>query len=184
MSSLVAMVSVTVPLVMMVGRQGASRFSEGLLRALPSSFFAVFVFSTLPSTSDFFTCAEAFSFLMTLAISMQLSVCVIFLLDDGTLGDAYIDSCESTVHEICQSDYYRVWQIALPVSKRSLADACSCIVDGDGSQVGADGFASCVREIADAHVEGAADTEGVGAKTVATATICFTLAVEVLMSYT
>lgn len=119
---------------------------------------------------------------------MQLSVCVIFWLDDGTFTDAFIDSCETTVQEICNSDNYELWESALPVSDSRLRDACRCAGDGDGSDVGdanvAAGFAVCLREVADAYLQESADSStNFGATTAAAAVIVLTLAAETLLSY-
>lgn len=125
---------------------------------------------------------------MTLAISMQLSVCIIFWLDDGILTNAFIDSCESTAREICQSDHLELWQTALLMSERNLRDVCSCVDAGDGSSIGTNGFAiggfaACLRQVADQEVQAHANAGGTSATTVATVLMLLTMAVEALLSY-
>lgn len=148
-----------------------------------------FLLPTDSSACNRYVCTtEAFSFLMTLAISMQLSVCVIFWLDDGVLVNAFIDSCESTAREICQSDNLELWQTALLMPERNLRDVCSCVDAGDGSSDGTNafaykGFADCLRRIADQEVRASASAGGSSAMTVAMVVMLLTMAVEAMLSY-
>jgi hypothetical protein len=122
---------------------------------------------------------------MTLAISMQLSVCIIFWLDDGVLTAAFIDSCESTAREICQSDNLELWRTVLLMSERRLRDVCSCVDVGAGSSSGTrDGsFASCLEELADAQLQANPNAGDTSATTVAAVVMLLTMAVESLLSY-
>ena len=125
---------------------------------------------------------------MTVAISMQLSVCVIFWLDEGILADAFIDSCETTAQEICQSDNPELWRTVLLMSERNFRDVCSCVDVGDGSTNGTNafrygGFASCLRQIADEQLQENTDAGGSSALTLALVVMLSTMAVEALLSY-
>jgi hypothetical protein len=70
-------ISVVMPVVMYVGCRGATKRSEPVLRA--------------------------YSFALAMVIMMQFSVMVILMLDDGSLADAYVESCAVGFLTMCNN---------------------------------------------------------------------------------
>jgi hypothetical protein len=145
MSSLAMLVLVAVPAVLAIGRSGARKESESKL--------------------------QLFSFLMMLVISMQLSCAVVFLIDDGSLADAFIDNAAVTAAEMCSSGTMETLSAVLPV-----ATICRC--SGDGSYSGT--MASCFRAESGDGAGGAGG--GGGAKATIAAVIFSTLAAELVLA--
>lgn len=89
-------VSLPMPAVMYTGYRGATRQSEATLRG--------------------------YSFALATMITMQLSMFFVALLDDGTLADAYVDSCVVSFEAMCS----RFGD--LPIGASLITDAlCGCL---------------------------------------------------------
>ena len=70
-------ISVVMPAVMYVGCRGATKRSEPVLRA--------------------------YSFALAVVVTMQLSTVVVIMLDDGSLADAYVESCAVGFLTMCNN---------------------------------------------------------------------------------
>ena len=145
MSALATLVLATVPIVLTVGRSAAKEDSESKL--------------------------QLFSFMMVMTISMQLSCVVVFLLDDGRLADAFIDSCTHTVLRLCSQWSGNGAASFLP----SREEICRCAGE-DGSIAAGGSFsgtmASCFR--GEAGSFGSKQSAGIG--------MFATLAIELLLA--
>jgi hypothetical protein len=116
MSALGTAVAVAVPGVLFVGREGGKKSSETQL--------------------------QFFSFLMVLAITLQISIAIVVALDDGTLVDAYLAVCAKGAREMCAN----LGDLPVGAEYLPLDIICGCADQEESSDSGGgQDLATCLR---------------------------------------